>query len=407
MTSSEAPAASPSAVARDVATVGRISAASSILSLICRSTGLRFAAIARVTRSSWTACIVRDEISFGLLPGGELPVDTTICDEIRDTHRPVVIDHVAEDERFREHRTPKIYGFQSYISVPIKRTDGEFFGTLCALDPLPAKLSDGRTLTTFEAFADLIGLQIDAEEALQRREQELAIERQASGLREQFIAIIGHDLRNPLFAALSSAELLLRMPLDSRAIRMAEQIQRSNTRMARLVDNLLDFARGKLGGGINLESKLETRLADALGEVVAELLVVHPKRRVDVSLSINGPVYCDLRRIAQVASNLLANALTHGDRQQPISFQASTVADQLVLTIRNKGEPIPLERRAQLFQPYQRGHSAGDEKGLGLGLHISSQIVEAHGGSVSVDSNSDQTVFTATIPQHRTDSNPK
>ena len=89
-----------------------------------------FAAVARVTPDRWVACAVRDEIAFGLLPGGELDVKTTICDEIRDSGRAVIIDHVAEDEQFRSHHTPRMYGLQSYISMPIVLPSGAFFGPL-------------------------------------------------------------------------------------------------------------------------------------------------------------------------------------------------------------------------------------------------------------------------------------
>ena len=116
-------------VADDLAAVGKIKSVPTILEVVCRTTGLGFSAVARVTEDRWVACAVRDEIEFGLQPGGELQVETTICDEIRDSGRLVVIDNVAEDEVFCGHPTPRLYGFQSYISVPIHRPDGQFFGT--------------------------------------------------------------------------------------------------------------------------------------------------------------------------------------------------------------------------------------------------------------------------------------
>jgi hypothetical protein len=87
--------------------------------MVCRTTGMRFAAVARVTEDRWIACSVLDEIDFGLKPGGELKVETTICNEIRQSREPVIINHVAEDEAWCAHATPALYGFQSYISVPI------------------------------------------------------------------------------------------------------------------------------------------------------------------------------------------------------------------------------------------------------------------------------------------------
>src|SRR5580698_7095351 len=103
----------------DIAAVNRIEAVPTILEVVCRITGMRFAAVARVTEDRWIACSVRDEIAFGLVPGGELKVETTICDEIRNNRQAVVIDHVADNPVFSSHHTPAMYGFQSYISMPI------------------------------------------------------------------------------------------------------------------------------------------------------------------------------------------------------------------------------------------------------------------------------------------------
>src|SRR5687767_15652020 len=144
-----------------------------------------FAAVARVTADRWIACAVRDEIAFGLQPGGELQVATTICDEIRNSGIPVVIDHVAEDEAFCGHPTPKMYGFESYISMPIFRSDGRFFGTLCAIDPRPARLKTPEVLGMFKLFADLIAFHLDALDRLVAGETALRDERESAELREQ------------------------------------------------------------------------------------------------------------------------------------------------------------------------------------------------------------------------------
>src|SRR5207253_10573878 len=122
----------------DLDAIASIPAVQSILEVVCRTTGMGFAAVARVTDQRWVCCAVRDEIAFGLKPGGELKVETTICDQIRQSGHPVVIDQVSSDPMFCGHPTPAMYGFQSYISMPIRRADGSFFGTLCAIDPKPA-----------------------------------------------------------------------------------------------------------------------------------------------------------------------------------------------------------------------------------------------------------------------------
>lgn len=122
----------------DLLTVQRISAVPAILQVLSETTGLRFAAVARVTETNWTACAVFDRIEFGLKVGGELDVTTTLCSEIHASHQPIIISQVSADPDYCHHHTPQIYGFESYISVPVLRANGSFFGTLCALDPLPA-----------------------------------------------------------------------------------------------------------------------------------------------------------------------------------------------------------------------------------------------------------------------------
>ena len=201
----------------DVATVQIIGVVPRLLEIVCRSTGMGFAAVARVTDQRWIACAVRDEINFGLQPGGELELRTTICDEIRQSNTLVVIDHVDADPHFCAHHTPAQYGFQSYISVPLRYPDGRFFGTLCAIDPQPARLNNPETIGMFEMFADLIGFHLDAADRLALSELTLAQIQQDAELREQFIAVLGHDLRNPLAAIHTSSKVLQAVPLPDMA----------------------------------------------------------------------------------------------------------------------------------------------------------------------------------------------
>jgi len=238
-------------VMRDVEAIARMDVVPTILDMVCRSTGMGFAAVARVTEEQWIACAVRDSIAFGLAPGGELPLETTLCNEIRQSGCLVVIDHVAEDDRYRTHRTPALYGFQSYISVPIRRTNGHFFGTLCAIDPKPARLQHGDTIAMFTLFADLIGRHLDAQEPFTRNQNALADEREASKLRDQFLAVLGHDLREPLAAIQAGASLLKKTASDDRSAHVAEVIERSVGRMGSLIQNVMDFARGRFGGWAN------------------------------------------------------------------------------------------------------------------------------------------------------------
>ena len=366
--------------------------------MVCTTTGMRFATVARVTEDRWVACAVRDEIDFGLKPGGELPLKTTICNEIRNCGRAIVIDHVSEDPHFRTHQTPKMYGFQSYISVPIVRTNGEFFGTLCALDPLPAKVSEAKVIATFELFSQLISLQLDVEERMEANEAALLDEKQTAELREQFIAVLGHDMRTPLSSIIAGVQVLQRIPLTTQAAKVVERMQRSGDRMARLIENVLDFARGRLGGGIPVVRQPEPQLAHVLVHVIAELTAIHPDRKVDAKIDIVKPVSCDAGRIAQLLANLLSNALVHGAVDQPVSVDARHEDNLFILKVTNAGEPIPKETLQRLFHPFSRGASQKHQEGLGLGLYIAYQIAAAHNGTLSVDSTAASTIFTLSIP---------
>src|ERR1700761_223482 len=127
------PADSQESLARDLGAVARISAVPSILRMICDETGMGFAAVARVTDTSWTACAVQDNVGFGLKPGGQLELKTTLCYESRAARAAIIIDHFAEDATYKGHHTSTIYKLESYISVPIVTPSGEYFGNLCAI----------------------------------------------------------------------------------------------------------------------------------------------------------------------------------------------------------------------------------------------------------------------------------
>lgn len=379
---------------QDVAAVASIKAIPSLLSIVCRTTGMRFAAVARVTEDRWIACSVRDEIAFGLKPGGELKVESTICHEIRQSGEAVIIDHVSADPTYAGHHTPRIYGLESYISMPIRLSDGSFFGTLCAIDPEPHKLNTPEVIEMFETFAAIIGYHLSTIDRMNLAEASLLNERQASALREQFIAILGHDLRNPLASIDAGAKLLKRAPLDQRSSSILVMMQSSVFRMAKLIDNILDFARGRLGGGLTLNREADAPLKSVLDLVISELRNVWPDRPIEASFALTAPVDCDASRIGQLFSNLLGNALTHGSDAAPIRVAAATQDDAFTLSVSNSGDPISDSARERLFAPFYRGEHKPDGQGLGLGLYIASEIARAHGGTIEVVSTPESTCFT-------------
>ena len=228
-------------------------------------------------------------------------------------------------------------------------------------------------------------------------EANILVEREDGELREQFIAVLGHDLRNPLAAIASGVRLLDSEVLSERSRKILTLIDGSVVRAAGLIDNVLDFARGRLGGGITLQREAREPLEPVLRQVVAELRAIAPDRTVDSIYNLAEPIDCDRVRIGQLVSNLLGNALTHGARNEPVRLNAQTHGCVLTISIANGGPPISEAARARLFQPFYRGDGGVREQGLGLGLHIASEIARAHGGTLEVRSDAAETVFTFTM----------
>ena len=368
-----------------------------MLDVVCRATGMGFAAVARVTEDRWIACGVLDHIEFGLKPGSELRVETTICNEIRQSHQAVVIDNVAEDKVFCCHHTPAMYGFRSYISVPIILADGAFFGTLCAIDPRPARLNTPEIIGMFRLFAELIARHLDANRKLAETESALKEERATAELREEFLAVLGHDLRNPARAVAVLSELLLSKQPDGEGKTITQLIRDSALRMQALIDNLLDLARGRLGGGLTMLRDASVPLEPVLRGVIAELQASYTDRVIKSEFDLRAPVSCDRGRIAQLLSNLLGNALSYGASEKPVLVRASTPTGMFELAVANFGEPIPAEVVERLFQPFYR-NGLPNRDGLGLGLYIAHEIAKGHGGTLDVKSAPNETCFTFRMP---------
>lgn len=218
----------------DIDAIADIAVIPTILEVVCRTTGLRFAAVARVTDDRWVCLASKDDIQFGLATGGELVVGTTICNEIREHRRAVAIDNVAESADFHRHPTPLQYGFQSYISVPIVLADGSFFGTLCAIDPHPSTLDNPSVLGMFNLFATLIAHELDNHARIR------AMEAENEALKDRFRSGLGHDLKNTLMTMVAGTRLLSRTPLDERAKMIVTEMETATDRLSRQISDAMN-----------------------------------------------------------------------------------------------------------------------------------------------------------------------
>jgi signal transduction histidine kinase len=384
--------------AADAALVRRIRVVPSILRIVCDTTGMGFAAIGRMTDQTWTACAVLDRNGFGLRAGGRVPLDTTFCRDVGASRRPIVIEHASLDPAYAAHPAPRLYGFESYIAVPIILTSGEVFGTICAFDPKPTALLTTQILPTMQMFAELVVAQIEAEANREASRTALMDTAQVAMLREQFIAVLDHDLRNPAASLSSGLAQLERTGLDWKSSLMVGHMQQSCRRLAGLIDDTLDLVAGRLGAGILVDRRQTTALEAEFCQTLDAMRRSHPERDIVADIHLDRSVRCDPARIGQLLSNLLANALAHGAPDTPVLASACTVGSRLMLSVSNAGSPIPVETMDRLFEPFIRGMDKGDREGLGLGLFIASQIARAHGGTLEATTTAARTTFTFTMP---------
>jgi sigma-B regulation protein RsbU (phosphoserine phosphatase) len=245
---------------------------------------------------------------------------------------------------------------------------------------------------------ELLGARELARASESASRENLLREHEASELREQFIAVLGHDLRNPLASISAGARILDRTVQTEKEHQVIAMMQTTVMRMAGLIDNVLDLARGRLGGGIGLDRDDGKPLEPILMGVVDELRLASPGRVIEAEFKIDRPVNCDRSRIGQLLSNLVGNALTHGASNRPVVVHGETRDESFELWVANAGQPIPEAAVDKLFEPFFRGNTHASRQGLGLGLYIASQIAKAHGGELTVSSTAKETRFTFTMP---------
>jgi signal transduction histidine kinase len=220
--------------------------------------------------------------------------------------------------------------------------------------------------------------------------------------REQLIGIVGHDLRNPLNAIMLAAHLLLHPEgLGEREAELARKITRSASLAARLIDQLLDLTRSRLGGGIPIDPE-RFDMNDVCRQVCGETELTHPDRplRVDVRGDLTG--VWDRDRMYQLLDNLVGNAVQHGEPRTSIDLRVDGRETEVIIEIANRGEPIPAETLPFVFDAFRQGRTAHPSRthGLGLGLFIAQEIARAHRGSIAATSSqTDGTTFRVRLPR--------
>jgi signal transduction histidine kinase len=238
----------------------------------------------------------------------------------------------------------------------------------------------------------------DALETLRRAEADIESRRKAVDF---ILGVVGHDLRNPLGAVHMSASLLhTKGGLSGWQARAVERARSSAGRMGRIIADLLSYTRTRLGNGIPIACRASS-LDPIVRKVVDELSAVNPDRTITVEVKGDPAGEWDPDRLEQVASNLVSNAIDHGELAGPVSVEVDgTAPDAVVLRVRNDGPGMPQEVIDHLFEPFSRAPDSKSRKasGLGLGLFIAREIVRGHGGQIGAASGA-ETVVTVTLPR--------
>ncbi len=418
---------------QDIDDIAQIPIVSRLLDVVCQTTGMGFAAIARVTEDNWITCSVHDDINFGLKPGDELEIKTTICDEIRMHQKSVVIDHVATDPNFSHHHTPLMYGFQSYISMPIIRKNGSFFGTLCAIDPKPHHVSSPAVTGMFSLFADLISFHLQAIETFRESETLILEERNKFSESENqqkvftealekkvlqrtmeleekngelnkmntelqsFAYISSHDLQEPLRKIQIFSSIIQEKEtenLSQTGKEYFDRIKQAASRMQSLINDLLTYSRTD-----SSERKFELTDLSAIVEDVKDDLrdEISQKNAVIEShnLILTNVIPFQFR---QLLYNLISNSLkfSFAQRTPKIVIQSSIgigkefdnemlseMTRYCHISVTDNGIGFDQQYDDRIFGLFQRLHDKNHYKGTGIGLAIVKKIVENHHGIIT------------------------
>lgn len=436
-------------VLKDLEKLEQIPIIEQLLRVICETTGMGFATVVKVTEDRWIAAKVIDEIDFGIEPGDELPIHTTICNEVRLHETPVIIDDVKQDPEYKHHQTPQLYGFRSFISVPIHRRDGDFFGTICVFDPKPNNLKTPTVQTMFSLFADLISLhlytleevtisrktlklerelhkKVEESQSLINAELEKKVAERTQDLREKnaeleyknmelksFTYISSHDLQEPLRKLQIMSSYIRTKAADNlpaKANLYLERISQSAARMQELIKDLLAYSDTQFSDRHFEELDLYKPVSAVLAEYHHQLK--QSRAQIEIGEMVKAKVIPS--QLQHLLINLVDNAIKFSHPDRPLILEISSLKGKgiifdfealdpdktySVLFIEDNGIGIDPVNSGRIFKIFQKIPQKEGTAGTGIGLAIVKRIMENHRGEVNVHSKKEGgTIFELYFP---------
>jgi phosphoserine phosphatase RsbU/P len=304
------------------------------------------------------------------------------------------------------HPLLQMQGSVSEVKLEVRRRDGT---VLPMVFNAQRQQAQGQAWIEVAAFVardrdlyerELVRSRRRLEELVEESKQLQAAASDRAVIAEQMVGIVSHDLRNPLQTIQMGALLLQRGQLSARQLDVLSRISRATDRAHRLIADLLDFTRARLGSGLAISPR-DIDLHALVAEAVDELSQAFPGRHLIHRREAEGACAADADRLTQLVGNLVGNAMAYGDPARPVTVTTTITAGAFRIAVHNAGRAIPPDVQARLFQPLVRGTEAGAaSRSVGLGLFIVSEIVRAHGGQVAVASGeAEGTTFSATFPR--------
>lgn len=293
--------------------------------------------------------------------------------------------------------------FAEELAAIVERVIRTGVGERVELSPPPHDSRQDHLLVSFEPTRDrtgaVTGVLVASTEVTELKEAQIALT-QSAAFRERMLAVLAHDLRNPLSSIVALTRLFAGKAEVAPDVRRAlVQMEQASSRMVELIGTLLDFSAARFGTLPIVRAPLD--LHRVASDVLDELRSAAPERALDLRVHGDTRGAWDASRMAQVVSNLVGNALTHGAQHAPVLVEIAGGDRGVTLHVTNTGPVIPPADIALLFEPFRRGSAAGQRsRGLGLGLYIVQEIVRSHDGQIRVESSTERgTVFTVDLPR--------